>query len=306
MDLGYNELVNIDLSKNINLIEATLSANKLSNIDISKNTNLVKFYASSNQLSSIDLSNNTSLKELYISSNNLDNLNAVFNNFDEFTNMKSLRVVDYYIVPVYGTLFNKSNLSKYKASNVNYRENVLYTDFNGEGSSFVHSSDTVNGSLGSTLKYRVCATNISGYHNYCGCEAELENVIRSEFDDNVSADGLGNYSGIVYYEGYREFKFINLTSDKYVIDEEKSIIDVAGDSDDVILANVSRKFKEANISIDGNKLKLSYNGELLKEFALKRVKPNSTGILEMLIVIGILISGVICIIIYSKRLRNEV
>lgn len=343
IDLADNSLSSIDVKDKTNLKYLKLSKNKLTSIDIKSNTLLEELTISGNKLTSIDLSNNTNLKELYISSNNLDNLdisklsklahlNAAFNNFDnlvidnptniidlvveadwikeynfdEFTNMKSLRVVDYYIVPVYGTSFNKSNLSKYKASNVNYSENVLYTDFNREGSSFIHSSDTVNGSLGSTLKYRVCATNISGYHNYCGGETVFDNITKIDVDDNVSVDGLGNYSGIVYYEGYREFKFINLTSDKYVIDEEKSIIEVGGDSNDVILSNINSGLKNANIDIDNDKLRLSYNGEILREFTLNRVDNPPTGIIDTLIVIGILISGVIGIVIYRKNLENRV
>lgn len=343
IDLSDNNLSNIDIKNNTKLKYLKLSKNKLSSIDIKNNTLLEELVLSTNQLTNIDLSTNTNLIELYISSNNLTSLdisklsklahlNVVFNNFDnlsisnpsniidlvveadwianynfdEFTNMKSLRVVDYYVVPVYGTSFNKSNLSKYKASNVSYNENVLYTDFNKDGSNYVHSSDTINGSLGSTLKYRVCATNINGYHNYCGGEDIFDDITKYDLDNNISVNGLSNFSGIVYYEGYREFKFINLTSDKYVIDEEKSIIDVAGDSDDVILSNINNSLKNSNIDIDGNKLRLSYNGEILREFTLNRVNNPSTGILEILIVMGLLISGIIGIVIYRKDLENKV
>lgn len=338
IDLSDNKISNIDVDNNLKLDYLKLSKNKLFSIDIKNNTLLRELVLSANQLSSIDLSNNVNLKELYISSNNLTNLdltklsklvslNAVLNkfdnlsisnpsniidlvveadwianyNFDEFTNMKSLRVVDYYVVPVYGTSFNKYNLSKYKASNVSYNENVLYTDFDKDGSSYIHSSDTINGSLGSTLKYRVCATNISDYHNYCGGEDVFDNITKIVVDSNVSANDIENYSGIVYYEGYREFRFMNLTSDKYLIDESKSIIDVGGDSDDVIKSNLNVSYKDAVIDINGNSLKVSYNGELIREFTLERIDNPGTGSLSIFITIGVMIICFIGVVIYKRK-----
>lgn len=338
IDLADNKISNIDVDNNLKLDYLKLSKNKLSSINVKNNTLLRELTLSANQLSNIDLSNNVNLKELYISSNNLTNLdltklsklvslNAVFNRFDnlnipypenitslavetkwidgydfnKFSNLKDIRLIDYYIIPVYGTKFQVSNLSKYKSNNVSYNEYVLYTDFNREGSSYVNSSDTLNGKLGNALKYRVCSTNISGYHSYCGGEDVFDDITKIVVDNNVSADGIENYSGIVYYEGYREFRFMSLTSDKYLIDESKSVIDVGGDADDKIKSNLKVSYKDAVIDIDGNNLKVSYNGEVIREFTLERTDNPGTGVLEIFIVSGVLVICIISILLIRKR-----
>ena len=183
----------------------------------------------------------------------------------------------------------------------------MYTDFNKTGSSYVNSSSTINGTLGNTLKYRVCSTNISGYHSYCGNEDEFDNITKIVVDNNVKANGVGTYSGIVYYEGYREFRFMSLTSDKYLIDENKSVIDVGGDDDDEIKANLKTSYKDAVIDISGNSLKLSYNGEVIREFTLQRVVNGPTGSFTLYVVLGIMLVCVIGILISRKiSLKNKV
>ena len=342
IDLSDNKISNFDVTNNLKLEYLRINKNKLSSIDIKNNTLLEKLVISANGLSSIDLSNNVNLVELYISSNNLTSLdisklsklahlNAVLNrfdslsipnpeniinlaveagwianyDFDKFTKLKSLRLIDYYIIPVYGTKFEVSNLSNYKSSNVSYNDYVVYTDFNKTGSSYVNSSSTINGTLGNTLKYRVCSTNISGYHNYCGGEDEFDDITKLVVDNNVSANGIGNYSGIVYYEGYREFRFMSLTSDKYVINENNSTIDVGGDSDDEIKSNLKVSYKDAVIDIDGNSLKVAYNGKPIREFTLQRVETVPTGSLSMFITIGIMLVGIIGFVIYRKKLLDS-
>ena len=54
----YNELNNIKLSDNI-LVALDLGYNSLSSIDLSKNTELTELDLSNNNISSIDLSKNT-------------------------------------------------------------------------------------------------------------------------------------------------------------------------------------------------------------------------------------------------------
>ena len=74
LNLSSNNISNIDLSNNTSLTVFDLSSNNISNIDLSKNTSLTYLDLYNNKLSSIDLSKNTALKELDLSSNNLSNI----------------------------------------------------------------------------------------------------------------------------------------------------------------------------------------------------------------------------------------
>ncbi len=71
LDLSYNQLTSIDVSKNTALTTLNLDSNQLASIDVSNNTSLEFLYLSNNQLTNIDLSNNTSLINLNLSSNQL-------------------------------------------------------------------------------------------------------------------------------------------------------------------------------------------------------------------------------------------
>ena len=79
-DLEYlycsaNQLVDLDLSKNVKLLHLDCSNNSLISLNISKNTLLRDLYAGSNHLTTLDLSNNTYLLNLNVSSNQLTTLN---------------------------------------------------------------------------------------------------------------------------------------------------------------------------------------------------------------------------------------
>ncbi len=315
LDLHGNKISNIDVSKYVNLEELSLSANELSSIDLSQNINLTELYISSNDLRSLDISN----------LENLTSLNAIFNdyenvvishpekitdlaieadwiddyNFSNFTNLNSLRIADYVIVPVYGTTFEVSNLSKYKTSELNYNEYIMYSDFNNRTSDYVYTSNSINSDLGSTLEYTICATNVSGYHNSCG--NDLPGDVTFTFDDNVTASNLSSYSGIIYYEGYRVFRFMSLSSDKYVIDEENNTIDVGGDSDSNILSNIAVSFDDAVVNIQDDTLYVYYNDELLKSFNLLRVVNPKTGSLYIYLILGLLVISLGIIFYLRKR-----
>ena len=74
LDLDNNKLSSIDLSNNTALTSLYLGENNLNSIDLSKNTSLTELDLDNNKISSIDLSKNTSLEELYLSNNNLSNI----------------------------------------------------------------------------------------------------------------------------------------------------------------------------------------------------------------------------------------
>ena len=79
LGLGHNNLSEIDLSNNTALTTLDLGHNNLSEIDLSNNTALKTLFLYSNNLNNIDLSNNTALKALYLDSNNLNNIDVSTN-----------------------------------------------------------------------------------------------------------------------------------------------------------------------------------------------------------------------------------
>ena len=66
LNLGDNELTDIDVSKNTTLVALFLNKNQLTNIDVSNNTSLAVLHLDNNQLISIDLTNNEKIKILTI------------------------------------------------------------------------------------------------------------------------------------------------------------------------------------------------------------------------------------------------
>ena len=74
LDLSDNEIRNIDLSKNTSLTTLRLHGNKLSSIDLIKNTVLTYLDLSGNNISSIDLSKHTSLTYLELNGNEIRNI----------------------------------------------------------------------------------------------------------------------------------------------------------------------------------------------------------------------------------------
>lgn len=101
LNVGYNYLTTLDLSKNVSLTDVNCSGNRLRTIDISKNTLLTKFDCSyndvltqvdfsknpelvtvncqENRLTSLDFSKNPKINYLYADSNKLTSLNLTAN-----------------------------------------------------------------------------------------------------------------------------------------------------------------------------------------------------------------------------------
>ncbi|MBE8725029.1 T9SS type A sorting domain-containing protein [Flavobacterium hungaricum] len=71
LDLNYNKVTAIDVSKNILLTKLALHDNNVTSLDVTKNTQLVNLMCSKNQIKSIDLSQNKNLLFVTIDENKL-------------------------------------------------------------------------------------------------------------------------------------------------------------------------------------------------------------------------------------------
>ena len=74
LQLRYNKISTIDISKNIKLTHLYLGNNNLSTIDVSKNTKLRLLDLEYNNLSNIDVGKNTALTDLWLNHNNLSSI----------------------------------------------------------------------------------------------------------------------------------------------------------------------------------------------------------------------------------------
>jgi hypothetical protein len=76
LHIGNNDLISLDISTALNLINVLLTSNKLIALDISSNKKLQTLLVSDNQLQSINLSEHISLTHVYIASNFLEDLDV--------------------------------------------------------------------------------------------------------------------------------------------------------------------------------------------------------------------------------------
>ena len=76
LNCHYNQLTELDISRNTALVRVACSSNKLTALDVSQNTKLTYLNCYGNQLTELDMSNNTKLTGLYCYSNKLTALDV--------------------------------------------------------------------------------------------------------------------------------------------------------------------------------------------------------------------------------------
>ncbi len=280
-----------------NLKNLVVNYNSLSNLNVSNLSKLESLNAAHNKLSSLDLSNNGNLKSLAIEFNgfgdhidlNKNNkiqylsVNSTFAknfNFSIFPDLKQLDFSYFMNIPVYGTSLSTKDLMNYIPFNITNVSDYKFYDNFVENSLF--TNDIINGELGKSINVRIKA-------------------------NKATNNEVMNFSGVQKFQGYYTLKFMKLTSDKYVIDEVKNIIDVGGDSDDVIRKNLKMSWEGATFTIQGNKLTIKYNGMNVKEFTLQRIVNPKTGDLfvALIVLLGV-VGGGTSIIIYRRYIQKKI
>ncbi len=76
LDCSSNQIVELDVSKNLALVELYCYTNQLTSLDVSQNTSLEVLKCNKNQIALLDLSKNSVLKELYCGTNQLTALDV--------------------------------------------------------------------------------------------------------------------------------------------------------------------------------------------------------------------------------------
>ena len=274
LGVEHNQLTNLDVSNNTALRSLDVHNNQLTNIDVSKNTALTYLDVPNNQLTNIDVSKNAALKQLYVSNNQLTSLNlsetiALESLYADNNQLKSIDVSKNTALAILN-IFN-NQLIELDVSN-----NMVLTELEVYKNSFITNLVTYkNKSINIENDNRLVRLPEGKNSTLTKISSDNENVIIDE--NNISIDKIGEYvvtadykhNVSLYrntYSGTYNIKVVEITSDKYVIDEDKEYIYTGTDVDnDTILSNINLD-SGCNKVIEDNKLIIKYGEEILKTF----------------------------------------
>ena len=245
VDLSNNNLKNVDLSNNTELTNLNLNSTQLTDIDLSNNTNLTNLDLGSNQLTHINLSNNTALTYLNLNYNELTDINLSNN-----MNLTSLDLSSNQLTNI--DLSNNSLLT-----DLNLSDNLLVQDIvmiDEETYTFDFSNIILSNGL--SYDYTLEDENIATIEN---------NVIRKLKDGKTYLNFRLNGSifmrvnlniGLPYVEFYYK--------EEVMIDEQNNYIYLKESFDEFDWKDIH--FSYGNKEIKDNKLKITYNNAVLREF----------------------------------------
>lgn len=278
LNLATNSIASINLTNNNKLRYLNLTNNKLTSLDLSNNKELLELRVSSNKLASLDLTNNQTIYFLNGSFNNYEKINisnpSALNHFvveanyiknydfSKFTSLESIWVNHFANIPVYGTSYEGKNLQNYRPENVTYNKYSIKRQWDLSNS---NDSDTITGEIG---KYRTVTVYSS---NLAGANTECKAIENPTTDNNVKISNL-DFNGLIYYDAYFDLHFMNITSNKYEINEDTAKIDVGFDDDETILNNlvINQDSNLAVLKIEDSRLQLIAHNQVFKEFKLIR------------------------------------
>ena len=346
LHLNYANLVGIDLSNNSKVTEVLLNGNSITSIDLSKNTELETLSVSANKLTDLNLSGLAKLKKLYASSNqiqklslseqkNLVEINAIFNGFDgydipdkskmevmtvenewldslnvsEYSNLKKLSVNSSITIPIYGTSTSLDEVRKYLPDAVSINKNtVSISDWKKINSSATcrylvkYSFDNNTSVTPTSTDY----CNGTSSYDINDINGNLGSTIRITLYSNDVKVAAAQTNATIDYTAYLDLRYMNLTSDKYKVNESNSTIDVGSDDDATIRNNLKTSWSGVVYKIKDNVLTLSYNDIDFKTFNLLRVNNPKTGNTALYIVWIMIILGIIGSLIgYTKLSKGK-
>ena len=235
-DVKNNELTNIDVSNNTALTHLDVGANKLTNIDVSNNTALKYFDVKNNELTNLDVSKNTALIELYADANKLASIDV-----SGGTSLKKLNVIN----------------NPFATKLIIYKGNINIGNYN----KFVKLPEGKNSTL---IKANSDSKNVIIDGSSINIDKIGYYVVTVDYKHNIGT----NYNG---YTGTYNIKVVEITSDKYKIDDDKEYIYTGTDVDkNTILKNIKLD-SECSKVIENNKLIIKYGDEVLKTFKIVNV-----------------------------------
>ncbi len=231
LDLSYNNIQNIDLSKNKNLSELIIVNNKLTNMDVTNNVSLQTIAIANNKVSKIvGLDKLEGLGYLIVYNNNLLNLDISKN-----TNLGALMVSNN---PLANTLYmlkgkeidykkdfklNEAYDIKYDVvdkSVVSYKDNKLKALKEGITNIYLSNENIMN----ATTDFYDKSFKCQYLQDEKAC-SEIENINEEE--------------ALLSYLINQEIKVYDIISKEYTIDKDKKIIDALNKDFDASLINIT-------------------------------------------------------------------
>lgn len=140
INLSFNEIEEIDLSKNEKLEFVSMDCNKLTSIDVSNNPKLTNLHLGSNELTSIDLSNNPDLTSVSLQENKISSIDVSANCLLETINLRENPITSIDVTKM--PKLRELNLNTTKISSINVSKNpdLSILDLYGTGISSVDLS----------------------------------------------------------------------------------------------------------------------------------------------------------------------
>ena len=301
---GSNQLTELDVSKNTALTELSAQNNQLTNLDVSKNTALTKLYAGYNQLTKLDVSKNTALIELSADNNQLieldvskntalielsaDNSQLIELDVSKNTALRYLDADNNQLIELdvsKNTALTSLAVRQNQLTSLDVSKNMVLAELKVDRNSFITNLVT----------YKNKSINIENYTKFVKLpEGKTSTLIKLSSDNedvaidgsNININKAGDYvvtasykhdiytNDTIYYNTYSgtyNIKIVEITSDKYKIDEDKEYIYTGTDVDkDTILNNINLD-SECSKVIEDNKLIIKYGDEVLKTFKIVNI-----------------------------------
>lgn len=289
LSMTGNNITSIDLSENKLLDKVLLSRNKINFINISNNSALTTISLGYNELSSLDVSNNINLSILDLKNNNLKTLNV-----DNNINIKNLMISFNDISELNVDklpLLEKLLIDNTKIVNINLNENTKLKelDISKTPMAYLDISKNLNLStfalLDTALAQNIPAMGIGDTHTIVNNIKVPDgyNVDYSITDSSVAKIENGkivalspgkttfianfNFPRDLSVSSYVEVVKAKITSDKYVINDEKKLVYTKGDANiDTIISNI--KTNVGKIVVEDGKVKVISNSNVHLEYNL--------------------------------------
>lgn len=289
LSMTGNNITSIDLSENKLLDKVLLSRNKINSININSNSALTTISLAYNELNSIDVSNNINLLILDLKDNKLKTLNV-----DNNINIKNLMVSSNDISELRVdklSLLEKLLIDNTKITNINLNENTKLKELDISKTPMTYLDISKNlklsafALLDTALAQNIPAMGIGdtytiinnikvpdGYNvDYSITDesvAKIENgkiVALSPGKTTFSVDF--NFPRDLSVRSSVEVVKAKITSDKYVINDEKKLVYTKGDTNiDTIISNI--KTNVGKVVVEDGKVKVISNSNVHLEYNL--------------------------------------
>ena len=273
LSVNANQLTSLNVSNNTALTYLSVSKNQLTGLDVSKNTTLQELYVGLNQLIELDINNNTSLTQLQLDCNQLTELDVSKNTALTYLSVTTNQLTELDVSK--NTALTYLSVTTNQLTELDVSKNTALIDLYVHNNTFVTNIIIYKGGINVDNDNRFVKLPEGKTSTLTSLKSD-DNDVNID-DNNININKIGEYvvtadykhdiqNNFNTYSGTYNIKVIEITSDKYVIDEEDSYIYTGTDTDNnTILSNINLD-SECTKVIENNELIIKYKDEVLKKF----------------------------------------